>query len=84
MLKLVAPAVNKSTIHQNIEDSDSETENTHPASTSTPIKLKATTDSSRNNIFLKFAIANFSIHSCLYFDDLNWSQRMYLFNFGMV
>ena len=37
MLKLMAPAVKKSTIHRNAEDSDSETENTHPASTSTHI-----------------------------------------------
>ena len=53
MLKLTAPTVKKSTIPQNLEDSDSETENTHPASTSTPINSKATTSkntpiSSRN------------------------------------
>ena len=53
MLKLTAPTVKKSTITQNLEDSDSETENTHPALASTPIKSKATTSkntpiSSRN------------------------------------
>ena len=42
MLKLIAPTVTKSTIPQNLEDSDSETLNTNPASTSTPIKSKAT------------------------------------------
>ena len=42
-VKLIAPVVRKATIHQNIEDSDSETENNHPASTSTPIKSKTTT-----------------------------------------
>ena len=43
MLKLIAPTVNKRTIPQNLEDSDSGTENTHPASASTPKKSKATT-----------------------------------------
>ena len=43
MLKLIAPTVEKSTIHQNVEGSDPESENAHPASTSTPIKSKATT-----------------------------------------
>ena len=42
MLKLIAPAVEKPTIHQNVEDSDSKTENNHPTSTSTPIKSKET------------------------------------------
>ena len=37
MLKLMAPAGKKSTIHQNAEESDSETENTHLASISTHI-----------------------------------------------
>ena len=43
MLKPIAPAVEKPTIHQNVEDADSETENNYPASTSTPMKSKATT-----------------------------------------
>ena len=44
MLKLIAaPAFEKPMIHQNVEDFDSEMENDHPASTSTPIKSKATT-----------------------------------------
>ena len=46
MLKVKAPTVKKSTIHQNVDDTDSETENTHPASTSTAIKSKATTSNS--------------------------------------
>ena len=53
MLKLIAPTVKKST---NLKDSGSETKNTHPASTSTPIKSKVTTFknnpiSNRNSIF---------------------------------
>ena len=46
LLKLIAPTVKELTIHQNMEASDSETENTHPASTSTPKKSKATTSKS--------------------------------------
>ena len=38
MLKLIAPTVRKTTVRQNIEDSNSETENTLPAITLTPIK----------------------------------------------
>ena len=45
-LRLIALTVKKSTNPQNLEDSDSEKENTHPASTSTPIKSKATTSKS--------------------------------------
>ena len=71
MLKLKAPVVKKPTIHQNLEDSDSETENKHPASTLTPIKSKATTFkitpiSSRNKmnqnfLFVEF-LCIFSVH----------------------
>ena len=43
LLKLIAPAVKQATIHRDVEDFDSETDNTHPASTSTPVKSKATT-----------------------------------------
>ena len=43
ILKLISPTVKKSTIPQNLGDTESETENTHPVSTSTPIKSKATT-----------------------------------------
>ena len=40
MLKLIASVIKKLVIHQNVEDSDSETENNHPTSTSTPINSK--------------------------------------------
>ena len=40
MLRPIAPAVKKPTFHQNVEESDSETENTHRASTSTPKSSK--------------------------------------------
>ena len=43
LFKLIAPNVKISTIPQKLADSNSETENTHTASTSTPIKSKATT-----------------------------------------
>ena len=42
MLRLIAP-VKKYAIPRTVEDSDSETEDNHPASTSTPVKSKATT-----------------------------------------
>ena len=43
ILRLIAHSVKKPAIHQNVEDSDSETENTFPTSTSTPIKSNAIT-----------------------------------------
>ena len=38
MMKLVAPIAKKSSVHQNAQDSDSETENISVARTSTPVK----------------------------------------------
>ena len=43
MSRLIAPSLKKPAILQNVEDSDSETKNNHPASTLTPMKPKATT-----------------------------------------
>ena len=43
MLKLIAPVVKKRVSVQNLENSNSETENVLPNSTSTPIKTRATT-----------------------------------------
>ena len=43
MLKLVVPVKEKPNNHQNIEDSDSETDNVFPTTTSTRIKSKAAT-----------------------------------------
>ena len=42
MRRRIAPSIKKPTILQNVEESDFETENNHPASTSTPIKSKPT------------------------------------------
>ena len=42
MLKLLPPPLKNQQFPQNLDDPDSETENTHPASTSTPIKPKGT------------------------------------------
>ena len=39
MLKLIAPLNKKQTVHMNVQDSDSETENVSVARTSTPSKL---------------------------------------------
>ena len=63
MLKPIAPAVEKPTIHQNVEDSDSELENNHPASTSTPMKSKATTP--------KIILINCSTNSILWYQVQN-------------
>ena len=54
MMKLVAPIAKKSSVHQNAQDSDSETENISVARTSTPVKTnttisKTTSVNSRNN-----------------------------------
>ena len=43
MLKLIAPVVKKPTSVQNLENSDSEPETVLPNTTSTSIKIKATT-----------------------------------------
>ena len=46
MLKLIAPLNKKQTVHMNVQDSDSETENVSVARTSTPVKThNATTNS---------------------------------------
>ena len=46
VLILIAASIKKSAYHQNIEDPNSEMENIHPASTSIPVKSKATTSKS--------------------------------------
>ena len=46
ILKLVTPAVRKTNLVQNLYNSDSETENILPNTTSTPIKTNATTSKS--------------------------------------
>ena len=43
MMKLVAPIAEKSSVHQNEQDSDSETENISVAPTSTPVKTNTAT-----------------------------------------
>ena len=56
MLKLIAPLNKKQTVHMNVQDSDSETENVSVARTSTPVKTHTATNSkttpinSRNSI----------------------------------
>ena len=54
MMKLIVPMAKKLSAHQNFQDSDSETENTSVARTSTPLKIytatsKTTPIDSRNN-----------------------------------
>ena len=56
MMKLTVPMAKKSFAHQNVQDSDSETENITVARTSTPVKTntatsKTTQINSRNDIF---------------------------------
>ena len=43
MMKLIAPMAKKSSAHQNVQDSDSETENISVARTSTPVKTNTAT-----------------------------------------
>ena len=45
MLKLIAPLNKKQTVHMNVQDSDSETENVSVARTSTPVKTHNATNS---------------------------------------
>ena len=60
MLKLIAPLNKKQTVHMNVQDSDSETENVSVARTSTPVKTHNATNSkttpinSRNRNFQNF------------------------------
>ena len=45
MLKLIAPLNKKQTVHMNVHDSDSETENVSVARTSTPVRTQNATNS---------------------------------------
>ena len=45
MLKLIAHLNKKQTVHMNVQDSDSETENVSVARTSTPVKTHTATNS---------------------------------------